>query len=309
LRETILALILPAIPLLLLCLAGIAWFTTTRLRPVARLAEEVTLRDANDLRSLSTPGLQAELTPIRDAVDRLMARLADALDAERAFSANAAHELRTPIAATLAQTQRLIAEAPDGPLRARARAIEAELKRIARLAEKLLDLARAEAASALDGSTGDLRPTLALVAGDFDLARSLTMPATPVAAGLDGDTFGILARNLIENAVRHGAPPIEIVLESDATLRVVNAGPALTPEDLARLTRRFERLGGSGEGSGLGLAIVEALVRNIGARMTLLSPTPGRADGLAAVIGLPPLTGTARAKPQPSNRQDRRDDA
>jgi two-component system OmpR family sensor kinase len=288
-REALTSLLVPAAALAPLIFFGVAWFLATRLRPVALLADQVAQRDSGDLRPLSTPGLQLELIPIRDAVNRLMGRLADAMATERAFSANAAHELRTPIAATLAQTQRLIAQAPEGPLRDRAQAIEAELKRMARLSEKLLDLARAEAAGVTSGSGQDLRPLLSLVAEDFRAAPDLrvTLPPDPVTAAIDPDAFAILARNLIENAVLHGLPPVEVSLGPDGALRVSNGGTTLAPESLARLTRRFERLGSRREGSGLGLAIVEALARNAHAKLEFHSPAPGRPDGLSAVVMLP----------------------
>lgn len=287
--EAMLALLAPAAALAPLIFFGAAWFVAGRLRPVRRLAGEVAVRDPGDLRPLATPGLQAEIAPIEEAVNRLMGRLEDALAAERSFSANAAHELRTPIAATLAQTQRLIAEAPEGPLRRRAQGIEAELKRMARLSEKLLDLARAEAAGAAGGVTPDLRAILELVAADFDApGLSLATPPGPVAAAIDPDAFAILARNLIENALLHGAPPVEATLDPEGVLRVANGGPSLPPESLALLTRRFERLGSRRAGAGLGLAIVEALARNAGARLEIRSPAPGRPDGLSVTVRLPP---------------------
>lgn len=288
-REALSALLVPALVLAPLIFLGVAWFVAGRLAPVARLAEQVAHRDSGDLRPLSTPGLQAELFPIRDAVNRLMGRLADALAAERSFSANAAHELRTPIAATLARTQRLIALSPDGALRAEVQLIEAELKRMARLSQKLLDLARAEAAGVARGSAQDLRPVLALIAGDFGEQADLRvqLPPVPVISAMDPDAFAILARNLIENALLHGRPPVEVELGAECVLRVTDRGPPLDPDNLARMTRRFERLGSGRAGSGLGLAIVEALVRNAGARLELLSPAPGRPDGLCARVTLP----------------------
>lgn len=256
---------------------------------MAQLAEQVAHRDSGDLRPLATPGLQVELVPIQDAVNRLMGRLADALAAERSFSANAAHELRTPIAATLARTQRLVALSPDGALRAEGQMIEAELKRMARLSEKLLDLARAEAAGVARGSVQDLRPVLALIAGDFgpQAALHLVLPPVPVVSAMDPDAFAILARNLIENALLHGQPPVKVDLGADRVLTVVNGGPPLGPDSLARMTRRFERFDSGRAGSGLGLAIVEALVRNAGARLEFRSPVPGRSDGLRAAVTLP----------------------
>lgn len=262
-REALGALLIPALLLAPFIFLGVARFVAGRLAPVARLAEQVAHRDSGDLRPLAMPGLQAELVPIQNAVNRLMGRLADALAAERSFSANAAHELRTPIAATLAHTQRLIALSPDGALRAEGRQIEAELKRMARLSEKLLDLARAEAAGVARGSAQDLRPVLALIVGDFgpEAALRLVLPPVPVISAMDPDAFAILARNLIENALLHGQPPVEVDLGADRVLSVANGGPSLDPDSLARMTQRFERLGSGRAGSGLGLAVVEALVR------------------------------------------------
>jgi len=268
---------------------GVAWFVAGRLRPVRGFVVAVARRDSGHLAPLDAPGLQAEFLPIQEAVNRLMQRLDTALAAERAFSANSAHELRTPIAATLAHTQRLVAEAPEGPLRERARAIETELKRMSRLAGKLLDLARAEGAGVASGATADLRPVLTLVMQEFRAAPDLRprLPAAPVPAAIDPDAFAILARNLIENALLHGTAPVEVVLDPAPALHVGNGGPPIPPERLARLTRRFERLGSRRQGSGLGLAIVEALTQKIGARLEFRSPAPGRADGLLVSVTLP----------------------
>lgn len=256
---------------------------------MAALSAEVAGRDASDLAPLTTAGLQAELMPIRDAVNRLMAHLARTLEAERNFTANAAHELRTPVAASLAQTQRLIAEAPDGPLRDRARAIEAELQRLARLGAKLLDLSRAEGGAVLAPAPRDLAPILDLVVADFTRAGAprlrLSLPAA-APSRLDPDAFAILARNLIENALTHGDPaqPVAVTLGADASLRVVNAGPVVPPDQLDRLTRRFERAGSRARGAGLGLAIAASIAEAAGARLVLSSPAPGRNDGFEAAL-------------------------
>lgn len=287
------ALLAPVLVLLPLSLLGVAWFTRRSLRPIEALSQEVRARNAADLGALSTTGLPAELVPIREAVNRLMARLARAISAERSFTANAAHELRTPVAASLAQTQRLIAEAPDGPLRDRARVVEAELKRLGRLSEKLLHLSRAEGGSVLADTPQDLAPILALVVQDFTRAGhgaqlQIIAPETPVLSRMDVDAFAILLRNLIENALSHGrtGTPVEVTLHPDGLLQVVNACAVLAPDALARLTTRFERAGARNEGSGLGLAIVASIAKGAGTVLELRSPAPGRADGFAALVRL-----------------------
>lgn len=294
--DTLKTMLLPALLLVPLIFFGVGRVVTTRLRPIDDLAAQVALRDSDDLRPLATAGLQAELLPIEDAINRLMGRLADAMAAERTFSANAAHELRTPIAATLAHTQRLVAEASDGPLRTRALTIEAELRRMIRLSAKLLELSRAEAAGVVGGSGQDLRPVLRLVIAEFSCANlRLDLPAEPVRSVIDPDAFGILARNLVENALVHGTPPVDVILSARGVLTVSNGGPLLDPDALARMAHRFERLGSRRAGSGLGLAIVLTLVRTAGATLDLRSPADGRTGGLTAVVALPPTRGSATA--------------
>ncbi|MDP4033602.1 MAG: histidine kinase dimerization/phospho-acceptor domain-containing protein [Pseudorhodobacter sp.] len=294
--RTELAMLAPLVIFLPFSLLGIAWFTNRSLRPVADLSRAVRARGVSELTPLQTNGLQSELLPIRNAVNRLMARLGRALEAERSFTANAAHELRTPVAATLAQTQRLIAEAPPGPLQARARTIEAELKRLTRLSEKLLQLSRAEGGGVLADTPQNLAPILEMVVADFrragqggrlrmSLPEGGTMPAR-----MDPDAFAILARNLIENALTHGDPAqsIDITMDADASFTVSNACPLIPPEALARLTTRFERAGARTAGSGLGLAIVAGIARGAGAGLSLHSPAPGRQDGFSVRVNLAP---------------------
>lgn len=283
-QGVLLALLVPMLILLPLCLFGIAWFMRRNLRSLDALSVEVAGRAPDDLHPLATPGLKAELLPIRDAVDRLMAKLGGALDAERAFSANAAHELRTPIAAVLAHVQRLMSETPPGPAMDRARMVEGELKRVTRLVEKLLQLARAENGAGPPATPVDAVRILRLVALDFDVATDL--PEAQVLVRMDADALAMLARNLIENAAIHGHDA-RVSLTPDGVLGVTNAGPAVAPDMLPRLTQRFERAQSRKDGSGLGLAIVLAICRTNGLVPQLHSPARGRADGFEACVALP----------------------
>ncbi|WP_376875023.1 sensor histidine kinase [Albirhodobacter sp. R86504] len=294
LRETVQALAAPLILLLLpLSLYFVMWISRRALRPVDDLSKEVAGRGARDLSPLGDADLPVELRPIHDAVDALLERLRRALDAERSFASNAAHEMRTPIAATLAQTQRLIAEAPEGPLRRRALGIERELARIARLSEKLLELARAEGGGVLSPTAHDLVPVIRLVLremGDPPTGWDITLPET-LPSYLDRDAFGVMLRNLTENAVKHGdaAQPIRVELTEGGELTVSNGGRVITPQALGSLTTRFERAGASAQGAGLGLAIVATVAQNAGIAFSLASPAPGRPDGFCARVDLSPL--------------------
>ena len=285
--ETSLALLL-LIPLSLL---GTWLWVRLSLRTVLAYRRAIETRGAGDLSPIKTAQLPAEINPLADAVNHLMERLRRALDAERSFAANSAHELRTPLASTLAQVQRLRREAPDGPLQERAAQIEASLRELARLSEKLMQLAKAEGAGLLSETPQDLVPLLAHVVDDLrrtaGVRLHLQLPsAEAVLATIDPDAFAILLRNLIENAMKHGASDqaIEVSLSSTALLRVVNAGPVVPPALLAQLSGRFVRGNNQAEGSGLGLAITKTIAQGVGASLLFASPAPGKPDGFAVSV-------------------------
>jgi two-component system OmpR family sensor kinase len=243
---------------------------------------------------VAASGLPVEIAPVADAMNGLLARLSSAFEAERSFAANAAHELRTPLAGAIAQAQRLQAETRDPDAKARAAGIEATLKRLTRLSERLMQLARAEGGRLRRDKAADLRPVAEVVAGDVSRTAgqgriALSLPDGAVMSDLDPDAFAILLRNLIENALRHGAAeaPVDVTLTADGTLSVANDGPTVPAGRLASLTDRFERAGTGGDGSGLGLAIVAAIAERTGARLDLLSPRAGRDSGFEARFTLP----------------------
>ncbi|MFD1810479.1 sensor histidine kinase [Gemmobacter lanyuensis] len=220
-------------------------------------------------------------------------RLERAFAAERSFAANAAHELRTPLAGALGQLQRLRHQSQDPETRRRADEVEHTLRRLIRLSEKL-QLARAEGARLLTDAAADIRPVLDMVVRDFAHAASareirLDLPDQPVLARVDLDAIAIVARNLIENAIRHGdGGTISVRLDADATLTVENSGPTVPADRMLSLTDRFVRGNSVDDGSGLGLAIVQTIAGRIGSQLVLHSPVPGRADGFQASLSFLP---------------------
>jgi len=277
-----------------LALGTIVLAVRNGIAPLRRFRSRLEARSARDLSPVPTGDLPAEIGPLAATLNGLLDRLKAAVDAERSFAANAAHELRTPLAGAIAQAQRLKAETTDAGARQRAAEIEASLKRLTRMAERLLQLARAEGGPLRLERRMDLRDVARIVLSDLARAaepgRIVTRLAdTPVLSDLDPDAFGILCRNLVENALRHGPAdtPVEVTLEADGTFRVANEGPVVPAETLARLTERFERGGTGAEGSGLGLAIVAAIAERISSRLDLRSPHPGRASGFEASLRLP----------------------
>lgn len=285
---------LPLVVMIPVTLLAIALAIRAGTTPLRRFRETLEARNARDLSPISATGLPSEIAPLAATLNHLLERLGSAFEAERSFAANAAHELRTPLAGALAQAQRLKAETADPAARDRAGEIEGTLKRLTRLSERLMQLARAEGGQLRRERSSDMRPVVRIVTDDLGRMAApdrirLTLPDTAVFSDLDPDIFGILCRNLVENALRHGndVTPVEVSLTPDGILTVSNGGPVLAPETLARLTRRFERAGTDREGSGLGLSIVQAIAKGSQGKLHLISPIPGRADGFMAEFHLP----------------------
>ncbi|AOG06642.1 ATP-binding protein [Bosea sp. RAC05] len=294
-RDAIRLLAWPLVLLLPLGIAGTWVLVAVTLRPVVAFRHEIEARGSGHLAPVSVSHLPSEIAPVAEAVNALMARVRRALDAERSFTANSAHELRTPVAAALAQAQRLRAELPEGAARARTVEIESALKRLARLSEKLLQLARAEGASLIGEAPEDLVPALRLVLDDLAAEGAVAValpPAGRFVSTLDLDAFAILARNLIENALKHGdaSQPVRVALTDDGRFSVVSPGPVLEPVMLAAMTQRFVRGTTMAEGAGLGLSIVQAIAQGVGAEIAFVSPATGQAGGLEVAVRLPAAT-------------------
>ncbi|MFX0540997.1 ATP-binding protein [Roseovarius sp. S4756] len=292
-REVQLGLGLPLLVVLPLAVLAIIFAVRASLAPLRQFRERLSARSAQDLSPVPAKDLPAEIAPMAQTLNDVLERLNAAFEAERSFAANAAHELRTPLAGAIAQAQRLKTETADLAIEARATDIEETLKKLTRLSERLLQLARAEGGRLRLDHASDMRPVVRIVVEDLERTAPgrilLSLPQTPVMSDLDPDAFAILCRNLFENALRHGdeSAPVEVVLSAGRTLTVSNDGPALPPGILAHLTDRFERADGKGDGSGLGLAIVRAIAAGAGAELTLRSPVPGQTRGFMAVFHLP----------------------
>lgn len=312
-KDATIALLLPLLLLIPASMFGIWLFVRFSLRSVRSYGLAIEARGAGNLSAIHMEKLPTEISPIADAVNRLIERLQRALETERRFAANSAHELRTPLAATLAQVQRLRHEAPDGPLQVRALQIEASLKELSRLSEKLMQLAKAEGGGVLSELPQDLGILLTHVVQDLRHTAQVPIelalpPSGSVHALIDPDAFAILARNLIENALKHGAPDcaVEVGLSESAHLSVVNAGDIALAADLSQLTGHFVRGGSRADGFGLGLSIVSTIAQGVGAELILVSPATGRKDGFEASVQfvLDPSPESGRQSPQPRSPQN-----
>ena len=295
-----------AAPLLgLLPIAGLVIFWTVRrtTRPILEVQRQLGARDGEHLDPIDPHGLPGELMPIIHDTNRLLQRLKVALEAERSFAANSAHELRNPIAAARAQAEVIAASLKGSPDHARATELIATLGRLGFRIEKMLQLARAGAGLGLARAETDLVAITRLVVEDYtkkpQIGPRLVFdpgPSESVIVTTDPDALGIALQNLIDNAMGHGAPgaPIEVVIGLGPTVRVVNEGPIIGPDELKKLKGRFERAGRrSAPGSGLGLAIVDEIMRQAGGSLELSSPACRRMSGFEATLRFPaklPLT-------------------
>lgn len=288
--EAGLALLFPLIVLVPVSLMGVWWIVRLSLRRVVDFQRGIESRGAGDLSPVAEDKLPREFQPIAVAVNRLLDRLHRALESERSFTANSAHELRTPLATALAKVQRLKIRISDDQVKKEVTEIEEALRSLSMLSAKLLELAKAEGGGALSQNQHDLVPILAMIASDFEEqapGRVLTsMPDNEVNSFIDPDAFAILVRNLIENALKHGSPsePVEVRLCEDGRLIVRNGGHTISPEQLKLLRNRFERSNTNASGSGLGLAIADAIAEGAGMALYLRSPATGRQDGFEAEL-------------------------
>jgi len=166
-RESITGLLIPLFVLIPFGVLGVLWRVRLSLRPVTSFQTVLETRGSGDLAAIPDTGLPSEILPVSGAVNDLLERLRRAMESERSFTANSAHELRTPVAAALAQTQRVIALNKDRETTAHARQIEAALKRLAALTEKLMQLAKSEGAGLVSEKAGNIKPVLQMVVSDF----------------------------------------------------------------------------------------------------------------------------------------------
>ena len=281
-----------AIPIVLaLPLLGLLVYFSVRrsLQPLEKLAAEVAARSPDNLEGLTEPHALRETQPLVAALNRLLSRLDAALENERRFTADAAHELRTPLAAVKIQAQVALASTDAADHQHALRQVLAGADRATRLVEQLLRLARLDPlarlpdtrAVALDALAAEMVETLRPNAESRLQCLALTPSAAPVSVQGDADLLAVALRNLIDNALRytpeHGAIEVGVALDDGhPTLWVCDSGPGVSINDLPRLVERFYR--GpvvSGEGSGLGLAIVQRIAELHGARLEISNLATG----------------------------------
>jgi signal transduction histidine kinase len=275
------------VSLLVVALAS-GWLLVRALRPVEAAEAALRQRPAHALEPMPLDGLPDEMLPLLSRLNDHLAGAAGRLSRESGFTALAAHELRTPLAALRMQVQVAMRAAEPAARDAQLAAVLGSVDRTGHLIDQLLTLARIDQASAGTAEAVELRALSVEVAtqlGPEQRVRGTTIAVSGPDVFVKGWAFGlqVMLRNLLDNALAHGPPGAAIALTlSDAhegvVLTVDDAGPGIAPEDRTRVFERFVRLDQSGRtpGSGLGLSIVRAVADAVGARVELLdSPLGG----------------------------------
>jgi signal transduction histidine kinase len=289
-------------------LAAVLWFVICwSLRPVIKVQDAIQQRHALDLTPLPSVDLPEEVAPLVESFNRLLQRLDTSVQGERRFIADAAHELRTPLAALLAHTQ-LALDAHD-PQEGRDALIRlnAVVQRSARLAEQLLDLARLDRGRTLDSERRiGLYEVIEVVVRDFELAAQNKQQRIALELEIceivgDVDSLGILVRNLVDNALRYSGVGGRVLVscsstDGEVTLKVADDGPGVPESEYERIFDRFYRVPGSGgRGSGVGLSLVSRIAQLHGARIEVGSGLGGRGFSVVLRFAAPPSPAEAAA--------------
>ena len=297
LSRTLRAVALPLLFALVLLTALIGLVTERAFRPVRRIAADLAGRGASDLSPVNTAEMPVETHALGVALNGLLARQAEVLARERRFTADAAHELRTPLAALRVQAQVAARAGTAAETRTALDKLQANIDRATHLMSQLLSLARLEPGSSyIPGqATGAQRVVdllmedLAQAARDKQVAITVSgcqhqLPGSP-------EVLYLLLRNLLENSIRNVSAGGRVVLgvssrDRCVVLTISDDGPGIPCAERARAFERFYRIPGSAAGgSGLGLSIVGRIVELLGGEIELAAPARG--TGLVVTVTLP----------------------
>ena len=282
-----------------ICAFIVIWFSVTRaLAPLSLLRQEIEQRSHRDLSPLSAAHVPSEVRPLIESMNDLLHRLSAALSSQQRFIADAAHQLRTPIAGLRTQTELALRLSAPEEVRATLTQLQIAAEHTTHLVNQLLSLARAEPSA---------EHTQAMERLDFNaLARATTTEWVPraLARGIDlgfdgpdtpahvnGDDFLLreMLGNLIDNAIRYtqrgGHVTVRLEPARDAIdIAVEDNGPGIPESERNAVLERFHRVLGTGvEGCGLGLAIVREIVLRHGGQIRLRA-SPGEHGTLAQVV-------------------------
>lgn len=285
-----------ALPLLALSLVLLI---RSSLAPVSRLADSIASRSPDRLDEISTADAPRELVPVLGRLNDLLAQVDESLLRERRFTSDAAHELRTPLAAMRAHAQVARADQAEAERNIALDSVITAVDRASHLVDQLLIMARLDA-EALAGrfTVCDVHAQAADVmalAANAALAKSINLELAegpPVKIWFEPTLLAVLLRNLIDNAVRYSPPGGQVRVEignsfaGEAVLEVADQGPGIPHAQRRRVLDRFYRLADNREtGAGLGLAIVARIVEIAAGKLDLADNANGK--GLRVRVSFP----------------------
>lgn len=299
------------VPLLLLMVADLI---RKIFKPIALLSASIDQRNEQELHPLDTTSLPSEIRPFVVAINRLLGRVSQSMQAQQRFVADAAHELRSPLTALSLQAERLAgAEMPDAA-RERLDALRQGIERGRILLEQLLALARAQSAEGKVAGAVSVHQVFRRVLEDLmPLAEAKHMNVgvasesdVPVPAN-EADLI-MLVSNLLDNAIRYtpegGRIDLSVhVTDSGTVVQVTDTGPGIPPAERSRVFDPFYRImDGRSIGSGLGLSIVDTIATRSGANVTLSYSDEHAQSGLCVCVLFPCADAVAMPEPCPSPR-------
>jgi two-component system, OmpR family, sensor kinase len=285
------------VPILLLVAT---YLVRTMLRPVKSLAADIDSRGDQELHALTVEHLPSEVRPFVVAINRLLARVAQSMETQRRFVADAAHELRSPLTALSLQAERLAQADMSGEAHERLIVLRQGVERGRNLLDQLLTLARVQSAESMPKTEISVLAVYRRVLEDLmPLAH-----AKHIDIGIEGDSDARVAvdemdlttviKNLVDNAIRYtpegGRVDLSVAVEGLAILSVRDTGPGIPMAERERVFDPFYRILGTDQvGSGLGLSIVKAIADRIGARIALTFTDESAQAGLCVTVSLPAI--------------------
>ena len=273
--------VLPFLVLLPILLLVVSDLVRKLFRPIAMLSSEIDHRDEQELHPIDEHHLPLEIRPFVVAINRLLNRVAQSMESQRRFVADAAHELRSPLTALSLQAERLAAVDMPAPARERLVPLRRGIERGRQLIDQLLTLAKAQSTATCGASTTSVHEVYRRVLEDLlplaerkhlDIGVEIEQDARVCINEID---LTAVVKNLVDNAIRytpaHGRVDLTLKRESgQALLQIRDSGPGIVVEEQERVFDPFYRsLGTDESGSGLGLSIVKAIMDRNGARVKL----------------------------------------
>jgi two-component system OmpR family sensor kinase len=298
-RESALRSLLPFLILFPVLLLVVSDLVRKLFRPIATLSDDIDRRDQQALHPIDEHHLPTEIRPFVVAINRLLARVAQSMETQRRFIADAAHELRSPMTALSLQAERLNATPMPTQAVERLLPLSRGIERSRKLIDQLLALAAAQSNAERPQTTVSVHEVYRRVLEDLlplaerkhiDIGVESTEDVQVVINEMD---LLVLVKNLVDNAIRYtpcgGRVDLSVKLAQETViLQVKDSGPGITADEQMRVFDPFYRSVGTEEaGSGLGLSIVKAIAERTGARLHLGFSNETDKSGLCVAIGLP----------------------